>query len=263
VSLRQHLSSSVRYWPKWIPGDNIIEHFVGKDVGDVDAWQGVLDNIPFHVFAMKEPDYVMQLMSTYGTNERVGELKKRVYNSGGEHREKTFQYPKVGHNHFRYRHIVDDGNGKRHSPISLEVVWATKWWPRRVFAFILAITEVNVMLASVLFGGYRKTSMLDFRKRLSYELIYNTYEPQQDEEQLRRSPRSEATQTHSLRALPRGKKFLGSEMVSSDTPYPQKRCCGCQRKVRTYCKCSPGTIRCDDCFALHVLEAENDSANRD
>jgi len=70
---------------------------VGKDVGDVDAWQGVLDNIPFHVFAMKEPDYVMQLMSTYGTNERVGELKKRAYNAGGEHREKTFQYPKVGH----------------------------------------------------------------------------------------------------------------------------------------------------------------------
>jgi hypothetical protein len=68
---------------------------VGKDVGDVDAWQGFLDDIPFHGFAMKEPDYVMQLMSTYGTNERVGELKKRAHNAGGEHREKTFQYPEV------------------------------------------------------------------------------------------------------------------------------------------------------------------------
>jgi hypothetical protein len=37
--------------------------------------------------------------------------------------------------------------------------------------------------------------MLDFRKRLSYELIYNTYVSQQDEGQLRRSPRSESSQT--------------------------------------------------------------------
>jgi hypothetical protein len=37
---------------------------------------------------LKEPDYVMQLMSTYGTNERVGELKKRVHKAGGEHRER-------------------------------------------------------------------------------------------------------------------------------------------------------------------------------
>jgi hypothetical protein len=48
---------------------NVFEHFVGKYVGDVDTWQGVLDNIPFHVFVMKEPDYVMQLMSTYGMAE--------------------------------------------------------------------------------------------------------------------------------------------------------------------------------------------------
>jgi hypothetical protein len=26
-----------------IPGYKIIEHYVGKDVGDVDAWQGVLN----------------------------------------------------------------------------------------------------------------------------------------------------------------------------------------------------------------------------
>jgi hypothetical protein len=38
-----------RYWPKLIPGDAIIEHFVDKNVGDVDALPGMLDNVPFHL----------------------------------------------------------------------------------------------------------------------------------------------------------------------------------------------------------------------
>ena len=57
-----------RYWPKYIRGDEIKEHFKGKEVGDADSWAGQLDDVPVHVFAMKEPDYVMSLMSTYGTN---------------------------------------------------------------------------------------------------------------------------------------------------------------------------------------------------
>jgi Transposase IS4 len=66
-----------RYWPKYIPaGDKIIKHFKNKEVGYVDALPGMLDNVPFHVFGMKEPDYVMQLMSTYGTNEQDGDMKK-------------------------------------------------------------------------------------------------------------------------------------------------------------------------------------------
>ena len=39
-----------------------------KDVGDAESWAGVLDDKPFYAYAMKEPDYVMSLMSTYGTN---------------------------------------------------------------------------------------------------------------------------------------------------------------------------------------------------
>ena len=33
---------------------------------------GELENVPIHVCAMKKEDYVMILMSAYGTNERVG-----------------------------------------------------------------------------------------------------------------------------------------------------------------------------------------------
>ena len=28
----------------------------------MDSWAGKLDNVPFHIYSMKEPDYVMLLM---------------------------------------------------------------------------------------------------------------------------------------------------------------------------------------------------------
>ena len=59
-----------RNWPKFIHGDDIKAHFDNKEVGATDSWAGKLDTIPFHVYAMKEPDYVMSLMSTYRTNNR-------------------------------------------------------------------------------------------------------------------------------------------------------------------------------------------------
>ena len=55
------------YWPKHVPGDKIIQHFDDKEVGDVDAIKGSYDRVPFHIHVLKEPDYVMMLMSTYGT----------------------------------------------------------------------------------------------------------------------------------------------------------------------------------------------------
>ena len=58
-----------QYWPKYIKGDDIKAHFENKNMGDADSWAGTLENIPFHVYAMKEPDYLMSLMSTYGTND--------------------------------------------------------------------------------------------------------------------------------------------------------------------------------------------------
>ena len=57
-----------RYWPKYIKEDDIKQHFDDKEVRDFDSWKGCMDEVNFHVYAMKEPDYVMSLMSTYGTD---------------------------------------------------------------------------------------------------------------------------------------------------------------------------------------------------
>ena len=60
------------YWPKYIKGDDIKSHFDDKDVGNCNAWKGQMDEVDFHVYAMKEPTYVMLIMSTYGTNQQMG-----------------------------------------------------------------------------------------------------------------------------------------------------------------------------------------------
>ena len=65
-----------RYWLKHVLGDNIIAHFTEKKVGKTDAMNGELDSIPFYLYGMKEPDYMMQIMVTYGTLEEKGLEKK-------------------------------------------------------------------------------------------------------------------------------------------------------------------------------------------
>ena len=108
-----------RYWPKYIKVDAIKALFENKDVGDADSWAGTLDNFPFHVYAMKEPDYVMSLMSAYGTNDSDNRKEtKRDWKEGPMMKSVTFKYPEVIHNNFMFQHAVDDH--------CLEVIWATK-----------------------------------------------------------------------------------------------------------------------------------------
>ena len=218
-----------KYWPKHIKGAEIKAHFDGKDVGDCDSWKGMMEEVPFHVYAMKEPNYIMSFMSTYGTNLRTGKETSREWvDSSGVKKNVKFHYPEVVGNHFLYRHSVDDHNNKRHSPISLEVVWATKYWPNRVFSFLLGVTEVNVNLATTYFCGQNKKGQIEFRKLLAKTLIFNTY---YDEEQ-DKTPDKKRKQRdfgHSLIMLPKGKNFLGTRIVSGKCEYPQHKCIACSK----------------------------------
>ena len=116
-----------------------------------------------------------------------------------------FQYPEVVGNHFMYRHSVDDHNNKRHSPISLEVIWATKFWPNRVFAFLLGVTEVNVNLAAMYFCGQEPTGQIEFRKLLAKTLIYNTYYKEDDDKTPDKKQKHHES-GHCLITLPKNKK---------------------------------------------------------
>ena len=76
-----------------------IQHFNNKDIRDADAIHGELDGKFFYLFRMKEPDYVMQIMSTYGTLQKKGPEKKRQYDVDGQKEVKMFFYPEVVCNH--------------------------------------------------------------------------------------------------------------------------------------------------------------------
>lgn len=245
-----------RYWPKYVPGEEIKAHFMNRGVGDVDCWHGKLDEVQFHLHCMREPDYIMSLMSTYGTMDRIGEEKSRSWKENGVTKTTKFQYPEVVHNHYKYRHMVDDHNARRQSPISLEESWATRRWPNRVFAFILGVSEVNAMLAEAYFSDTPQPSMLDFRKQLAKELIHNSYDVKDDGKSIRKSRRKIEAHSHELLSLPKKTKFDGVKVVESVSDYPQFKCKTCNKRVRTYCRCSPGSIRCTTCHLRHVVECE-------
>ena len=61
-----------RYWPRNAEGETIKRHFDNKKIGDVEAQAGQLDGVPYHVFGLKEENYVMQMMRMYGTLKRIG-----------------------------------------------------------------------------------------------------------------------------------------------------------------------------------------------
>lgn len=197
----------------------------------------------------------MMLMATYGTLERIGEEKHRKFGQNNA-TTKTFQYPELVYNHFKYRHAVDDHNNRRQAPISIEKTWNTNWWPNRVFSFLISITEINTLLAWTNIYGNPDPGTLQFRKILARELIDNPYlEEEKAANWFRRQPGRRGS-GHELAHLPANKKFRGALIVDSDSRYPQKRCISCKKKVRSYCLCTPGVIRCVDCFANHKADEE-------
>jgi hypothetical protein len=57
-----------RNWPKYVPGELIDDQMKEKEIGDVDAWKnGTLEGVPYNIMSMKDVDYTMKLMSTYGS----------------------------------------------------------------------------------------------------------------------------------------------------------------------------------------------------
>ena len=58
-----------RYWPKGVPAEEILQHMQNKEVGDVETVQGLIRGKIYNIMAIKEPNYVMLIITTYGTLE--------------------------------------------------------------------------------------------------------------------------------------------------------------------------------------------------
>ena len=76
----------------------------------------------YHIMDLKDPDYAMLMMTTYGTLENLERLgmQWRHKGSGKEVTTKRFNSLDIFGNHFHYRHQVEDKNKCRRSPISVD-----------------------------------------------------------------------------------------------------------------------------------------------
>ena len=263
-----------RYWPKYVPGKAMDDHMSSRSLGDTSSVKGTLDGTPYNLFMMRDKDWVMKMMTTYGgltANEDGEETRRWVKSQNGKHELKHFKYTEPFYNHYKFRHAVDDHNNLRHSVPSIEGTWITHRWPLRVFAFILAVSEVNTYLAIkyFLWGGKEVMTLHQFRRRLALALIHNEYIITCGEEgsntRIRVSKRRRKAQArHVLDSAPPHAKFFDGQKwnCSAKSRYQQYTCkqIGCTNKCRTFCDCSPGQWMCRVCHPIHITcEITSDS----
>ena len=103
-------------------------HFANMNVGDVDALEGTMQAedgaaVPYTLWGMKEPDYVMRMMATGGALMSDASCRKTTRRVDGTIAK--FAYTLPFNWHFRYCHEVDDHNNLRHAVPSLEETWLT------------------------------------------------------------------------------------------------------------------------------------------
>jgi hypothetical protein len=265
----QALIKKRKYWPKLVPGDHIDEYMKSKEVRECDALNmASATTTPgetsdkWHIFCMKEPDYVMKVMSTHGTLEDLPDKKTRrtFKNASNQSVTKIFPYKEPFGLHYKFRHQVDDHNNRRHQPISIERSWATKYWPDRNFAHYIALSEVNTNLAWAYFRGEDKEHQLRFRKQLAKEMLVNSLIDTSSVAKGKAKRKRKVE--HTLVTAP---LFTGSWNSSEKrwnkvaAKYQQHTCSAtrCKRQIRTYCNCDKSTFFCTDHFVEHVKQVDD------
>ncbi len=168
------------------------------------------------------------------------------------------------HNHTK--HWVDDVNNRRHDPIGLEEVRATKWWPHRQFTFICSIAEVNALYARARGRSKPAEAGLIFRRKLAEQMLTNKI---MDSGHVCHSPitpsrkhRGYSAVEHKLVKKP---PFTGKwDLMISDwrrvsTKYLKEKCYWCNLMICTHCLCAKQTTMCGICFGNHMVKINNTS----
>ena len=169
-----------------------------------------------------------------------------------------FNYTEVFRNHYKFRHVVDDNNNNRMQPISIEETWATKDWSHHPFAYAMGVSVVNAQRGYEFLGQKGKISTLAFRRILARELIYNTFMPttNSSRDESKRDAKKRKVGECRLVSLPPYRCFSGTNIMVCIGRYNQYTCVCTAMRVRTYCECSPGFIRCNKCFVEHCMEVK-------
>ena len=128
------------------------------------------------IHCLKEPNYVTKITSTHGTHSLSNVTAHRTVRPVNGHATvKTFLLPDIFCRFNKAKHCVDNNNNRRHSPISYETTWATKWWPHRQNAFGDAMAEVNAIHTKARSRNLDDAeATLVFRRALAFQMMSNT-----------------------------------------------------------------------------------------
>jgi hypothetical protein len=157
--------------PQGVPGNKINQFFANRQLRECDMLTQMVDGIRFLVHCCRDSKYVSKIMSTHGTLDECQEHKTWQKVNGHWW---LFNYTKPFSRYSRAKHWVDDHNNRRHDPIGLEEVWATKWWPMRQFTFICGVAEVNACYSQARGRCKAPVLQLDFCRKLAQQLLLNT-----------------------------------------------------------------------------------------
>lgn len=163
------------YWMSLVPGHTINNQCDEQEVGSVAAVQGDLDVVRYNIWAMKDAGYMTESMGTasrlFYTNDH---LHSRMLDGG---QTVQFKYTEPYNLHFKYLHLIDDHNNKRHAVSLIEGSLDTQRWAMLVFQFMLAVSEVNLYLANKAFAwsGEELMKLLAFRHQLAWAFILNPH----------------------------------------------------------------------------------------
>jgi xylulokinase len=244
------------YWPRNVPGDEVLAHMAGKPVGELHARRGTLGDMRFNLFAVNHNRYTFILIATYGSTVLENEARVLRCVDG---RTLTFRRNEPLNDYYRARHAVDDHNHYRQGQrVSLEQAWGSKFWPNRQFAFVVATAMVNALMAYNHFDRLAKgepaLTLRQFQALVAEELIRRWEHREKEAEPPGRRPKRAVSREHNLTVLATFEGAVPGKRTQAK--YQQVRCKGenCKRMIRTYCSCNRLRALCQSCFTLHVAE---------
>lgn len=260
-------------WPKGSDAKNIVRHMHGKDVGYQVVRKAENEKYPttnLWIAAMADSKHTSIMANTWSTTIPKDKRKRRV---GGE--LITIDYSEYMYWYYFGRHAVDDNNNNRQGRLSFEEVFTPDRWEGRHLGFIVALTQVNSLLAYNFFNRSLNKSPFvsksEFTRSIARDLIFNQdieLETAQYERPSTRGIRVLASGAifnskndaindpgHRLcRLAPYHGQWSGTEFPKLQSSYPKSKCKGkgCKQRCRTFCFCSYSLMLCAQCHGKHL-----------
>ena len=147
------------YCPKYVPAEQIKGYSQDETVWNYQRLPGEKEGIKFDLFAHKDPESIMILMSTYSAIYQNQQESVRSWIEEYRTVKKArFFWKELVANHYLYRGSVHDHkiwifDRGANWGLSHEETWDTKHYENHVYAFIIASTELYSYLTLAQFHG--------------------------------------------------------------------------------------------------------------